>query len=248
MTVNPPRSDMNDPHPTQKVIQQAEPIRKQIYEHLRKEILSQKVQPASRLVESQIAAEYGISRTPVREAFHLLEKDGFIEAIPRVGYRVRHLDWDELEDIFELRRVNESLACRWAIKRMGPKTLRLLEENIAHAHNALKKKKPDHFLTYDGEFHEILAEAAGSRHLFELCQQLRRLMLRYRVASIKTIETMTEALRGHEKMLLSLRNGDEQGLVDALRDHLERSKEDISRNRYTTDENSQSQEETHRHG
>jgi len=220
---------MKNTPPVQGVIKQAEPIRKQIYEHLRKQILCQEVQPSSRLVESQIAAEYGISRTPVREAFHLLEKDGFIESIPRVGYRVRHLDWNELEDIFELRRVNESLACRWAIKRIDEKTLQLLEENIEQSQNALKKNKPDRFLKYDGEFHEILGKAAGSRHLFELCQQLRRLMLRYRVESIKTFETMAQALRGHEKMLSFLKNKDEEGLMNALLDHLEWSKEDITR-------------------
>lgn len=215
----------------QKVIKQAEPIRKQIYEHLRKQILSLEIEPLSRLVEAQIAAEYGISRTPVREAFHLLEKDGFIESIPRVGYRVRNLDWNELEDIFELRRVNESLACRWAIKRIDDTTLRMLEENIVQSSNALQANKPDRFLKYDGEFHEILGQAAGSRHLFELCQQLRRLMLRYRVESIKSVETMSEALRGHEKMLACLKNRDEDGLVSALFDHLAWSKKDISRHR-----------------
>jgi len=233
MSVIESQREMKNKATVQNVIKQAEPIRKQIYEHLRKQILSQEVQPSSRLVEAQIAAEYGISRTPVREAFHLLEKDGFIEAIPRVGYRVRHLDWNELEDIFELRRVNESLACRWAIQRIDEKTLRLLEENVAQSRNALEKENPDRFLKYDGEFHEILGKATGSRHLFELCQQLRRLMLRYRVESIKTVETMAEALRGHEKMLSCLKNKDEEGLVSALSDHLSWSKEDIRSHRHT---------------
>jgi DNA-binding GntR family transcriptional regulator len=209
------------------VINQPVPMRKQVYEHLREKILNRTIAPSSRLVEAQIAKESGISRTPVREALHLLEKDGFLESIPRVGYRVKTLDWDELDEIFEIRRVNELLACRWAIQRIEPKKIKQLEKNLLKVKKALGKNSPDTFLQYDEEFHQILFEAAGSKHLLNICQQLRRLMLRFRAESIKTEETVRKALDGHESILECLNNKDLDGLEVAMTAHLNYSKEDI---------------------
>jgi DNA-binding GntR family transcriptional regulator len=209
------------------VIRQPQPIRKQVYKHLREQILNHVIEPSSRLVEAQIAKEIGISRTPVREALHLLEKDGFVESIPRVGYRVKKLALDELDEIFEIRLVNEKLACRWAIKKIDDASIRALEKNIAKTKSALKKGSPHLFLRYDEAFHEILVKSAGSKHLFNVCQQLRRLMLRYRSESIKTAPSVENALVGHARILAGLKNKDMNGLEAALVEHLNYSREDI---------------------
>jgi GntR family transcriptional regulator, rspAB operon transcriptional repressor len=208
-------------------IKQPQPIRKQVYEYLRELVLSQGIEPSGRLVEAQIAHEIGSSRTPVREALHLLEKDGFIESIPRVGYRVKTLNWEELDEIFEIRRVNETLACKWAIKNIDVKNLRALEKNLENSRALLKNGPYDNFIKHDEEFHEILVRSAGSRHLNELCQHIRRLMLRYRAASIKSEQTVNSALSGHIRIFSCLAAKDEQGLEKELADHLKWSKEDI---------------------
>jgi len=212
------------------VIEQPVPMRKQVYTHLRDQILTNTIEATSRLVEAQIASELGISRTPVREALHLREKDGFIESSPRVGYRVKGLAWEELEEIFEIRRVNELLACRWAMRNMNAKTLKALESNLAKAKTAVSKEAPDLFLALDEEFHERLVQAAGSRHLMEICQQLRRLMLRYRTESIKTIETVKEAVAGHQRIVIALKEKNERALETAMLRHLDDSKENIREN------------------
>ncbi len=208
-------------------IEQPQPMRKQVYEHLRDQILSHAIEPCSRLVEAQIAKEIGISRTPVREALHLLEKDGFIESVPRVGYYVKKLAMDELDEIFEIRLVNEKLACRWAIERMDDAVRRALGKNIAKTEAALQKGSPHLFLKCDEEFHEILVKAAGSKHLLEICQQLRRLMLRYRSESIKTAQSVQTALKGHTRILECLNNKDLSGLESELIAHLNIARSDI---------------------
>ncbi len=219
------------------VIDQPVPIRKQVYEHLRNRILSQEIEPSSRLVEAQIAHEIGISRTPVREALHLLEKDGFIESIPRVGYKVKQLDWDELDQIFEIRRVNETLACRWAIQKIDARGIKALERNLTHTRQVIDRGEPNLFLKYDEEFHEILGHASGSKHLLELCKQLRRLMLRYRAASLRNIKAVEIALGEHTRILDFLKKRDAEGLEKALVEHLIFSKEDIRRSALQGSEN-----------
>ena len=130
---------MADNKTSTSIIQQPVPIRKQVYEYLRNQILSNAIEPSARLVEAQIAKEIGASRTPVREAMHLLEKDGFLESIPRVGYQVKKLEWEELEEIVEIRRINELLACQWAIKVIDAKTIHALEKNLELSKAAIDK-------------------------------------------------------------------------------------------------------------
>jgi len=209
------------------LIEQPLPIRNQVYKHLRDQILNRTIEPSSRLVEAQIAKNIGTSRTPVREALHLLEKDGFIESVPRVGYFVKKLAPDELDEIFEIRLINEKLACRWAIERMDDTGRRALEKNIAKTEAALQKGSPHLFLKYDEEFHEILVKATGSKHLIEICQQLRRLMLRYRSKSIKTELSVRSGLKGHTHILECLKNKDLAGLESELVAHLNFARTDI---------------------
>lgn len=209
------------------VIEQPKPIRKQIYEHLREQILNQTITPSSRLVEAQIAKEVGISRTPIREALHLLEKDGFLESVPRVGYFVKKLDLDELDEIFEIRLVIETLVCSRAVLYINDASIQDLENNIALTEAALLNNSPQLFLKYDEEFHETLVKSAGSKLLFNLCQQLRRLMLRYRAASIRGIEPVKKALKGHRRIVGCLKQRDAKGLQAELIAHLNYSKDDI---------------------
>jgi len=209
------------------VIEQPEPIRKQVYEYLRDQILNHAITPSSRLVEAQIAKEVGISRTPIREALHLLEKDGFLESVPRVGYFVKKLDLDELDEIFEIRLVIETLVCSRAIEHIDGASIQDLENNIAQSDAALKNNSPQLFLKYDEEFHEILVKSAGSKLLFNLCQQLRRLMLRYRAASIRVIPSVKAALKGHRRIVACLKQRDAKGLQAEIIAHLNYSKDDI---------------------
>ncbi|MBW2016402.1 MAG: GntR family transcriptional regulator [Deltaproteobacteria bacterium] len=155
-------------------IQNPVSIREKVYRVIRDEILNGNIAPGARLIETRLAKQIKTSRTPVREALHLLEREGLLVAIPRVGYRVKQLSWDEVEEICEIRAVNETLAARWAIKRITSKNIRALEKNIEEAEREVKEGNPKAFVERDAEFHEILVRASGSERLMELCEQLRR--------------------------------------------------------------------------
>ncbi len=70
------------------VIKDSDTIRKKVYHHIREKILSGKIAPGERLIETRLAQDIGTSRTPVREALHSLELEKLIKSIPRVGYIV----------------------------------------------------------------------------------------------------------------------------------------------------------------
>ena len=73
------------------MIKPSVPIRQKVYDFLRNEILSNHIAAGERLVEGRLAVEIHVSRTPIREALHILEMEGLIESLPRVGYRVKEM-------------------------------------------------------------------------------------------------------------------------------------------------------------
>jgi DNA-binding GntR family transcriptional regulator len=165
----------------------------------------------------------------VREALHLLEKEGLLESIPRAGYQVKPLLWEEVEEICEIRAANETLAARWAMERITPKELLALEDNLATAEREIRGGNSKAFVQRDAEFHEILARASGSERLFELCQLLRKHMLRYRIESLHVPDRGLRAIQGHRRILECLRAKDARGLEEAIRIHLEQSLRDVHR-------------------
>jgi DNA-binding GntR family transcriptional regulator len=204
-------------------------IREKVYAVVREDILNGRFSPGERMVETRLAEEIHTSRTPVREALHMLEREGLLEAIPRVGYRVRQMSWSEVEEICGIRAVNEILAARWAMERITHDELRALDENIAISKKEIEEGNLRSFVERDAEFHEILARASGSKRLLELCQLLRRHMLRYRVKSLYLKETALQALLGHSRILDCLRKRDKKGIERAIREHLEFAKQSIQK-------------------
>jgi DNA-binding GntR family transcriptional regulator len=213
------------------------PLREKVYGAIRNYILDGDIPPGERLIESQLANRIKTSRTPVREAFHLLEKEGLLEAIPRVGYRVKELKFSEVEEICQIRTVNEILALQWAFDRITSKEIHSLEKNITDTEAELNRGNPLGFVEYDAEFHEILVRASGSERLLELCQLLRRHMLRYRMRAMMRADVVRRAIDGHSRILERLRDRDREGVERAIIEHLEISKREIQR--YAFDQNGQ---------
>lgn len=202
-------------------------IREQVYKRISELILNGKIAPSERIMENKLSIQLGVSRTPVREALHVLEMEGFLEAIPRVGYQVKEIVWEEVEDICELRKVNETLAACWAMKKITPEELDLLQHNLDLADADVKEGYPKRFIEHDVDFHDILVRASGSRRLVEICQTLRKHMLRYRMESIYEPEMVVSVIEDHRRILDRLRAHDIAGVTQAISDHLDHVKREV---------------------
>jgi DNA-binding GntR family transcriptional regulator len=211
------------------VIHDNSTIRKKVYSYVREQILSGRIAPNQRLIETKIAQEIGTSRTPVREALHNLEIEGLIRSIPRVGYQVKPISEEEVEEICQIRFLIEDQAARWAMEKAASKVIRELKKNIALTVSRVSKGEIRAFIDLDAQFHEIIARGSGSTRLLELAQTLRGHMLRYRVQSIFSEDTVLEAIKGHQGILKAIEKGDSKGVSQAILIHLEESKRSILR-------------------
>jgi len=209
------------------VIRNPKTIRRKVYDYLREKLLSGEVAPHEHLIEAKIAQEIGTSRTPVREALHNLEMEGLIKSIPRVGYVVKPISEQEVEEICEIRAVIEMLGARWAVAKANQKVIEELEENIRLSETEVTSEKPKAFVELDARFHEIISKHSGSQRLLELSQTLRRHMLRYRIESIYSVDNVLRAIEGHRGILEAIKKADLEEVNRAIQSHLQQSKKDI---------------------
>jgi DNA-binding GntR family transcriptional regulator len=211
------------------VIKTSSTIRRKIYHFLREQLLSGELQPHQHLIEAKIARDIGTSRTPVREALHSLELEGLIESIPRVGYVVKPISEQEVEEICEIRMAIEGVAARWAIEKAYKKLVDELAKNICLAEEKISKGDVRAFVDMDAQFHEIISKFSGSKRLLELAQTLRRHMLRYRIQSIYSVDNVLRAIEGHKGIVQAIKKRDPEEVTQAIRHHMEQSKRDVLR-------------------
>jgi DNA-binding GntR family transcriptional regulator len=209
------------------IIEDSDTLRKKVLDYLREKILSGAMCPDERLIETKIAREIGVSRTPVREALHSLEQERLVKAIPRVGYVVTRMQKEEVEEICEIRVAIEGLAIRRAIEREQKKLANDLRKNILRQRSEISKGNLRAYVELDAQFHEVSAVLSGSSRLLEMALMLRRHMLRFRIQALYIIETALKSLKGHERILEAVEKGDSMAAVAVLEQHLKSAKDDI---------------------
>lgn len=219
------------------VIKQPVTFRQQIHKRISELIFSGQIGPAERIVEAKLAESLGVSRTPVREALHMLEKEGILEAIPRVGYRVKEIRWEEVEEICEIRRVNETLAVRLAIDRISPAEVSAIEDFLNTCEAQFRAGNVGNRFVYDAEFHDMLARSSGSRILAEICNVLRRHMFLYRISSIYEPATSAmHTLEDHRAIFERIKAHDVVGAEAAVCEHLNFMKQNVREYAFKGDE------------
>jgi DNA-binding GntR family transcriptional regulator len=211
-----------------KIIKQPS-LRMVVYEKLKEAILSGTIPIGARLYESKLAEEMGISRTPVREALHALEREMLISTIDRVGYEINDVDTEDLEEISEIRKTVELLAIKKAMDHIGEADVKRLEQNVAKSEKFLKDRKSESFVLLDAEFHNILCSASGRERLIRMADTLRKEMQRFRTRSRSLQPLAEESLEYHKKILHLLKKRDCKNLRKILETHIDHVKHEITR-------------------
>jgi DNA-binding GntR family transcriptional regulator len=190
-------------------------------------ILTGRIGLGTRLVESTLAEEMGVSRTPIREALHKLDLEELVRSIPRVGYIVNDMTEYEIEDLFSTRTAIEQLAARWAIEKITPEELERLEENLKKADRIIKEGLTKKMIDLDTEFHEVICKASRSKRLYQISQMLRDHMLKFRIACLHVPEIAKRARDGHFEILKTIKLKDPQKTDDSILQHMLETKKDI---------------------
>lgn len=205
------------------------PLREVVYDSLKKSILHGKLKAKQRLIEETLANQIGISRTPVREAFHKLERDDLISRLPRGGFAVREFTKEDVEEIFGIRIALESYAAYLAATHITPEKLLTLEEKVNESEKAFKKGEDEKAVQLHTEFHDLLYKSCKSKKLLEMINGYRDYFYRYRSALLHTPDGFKTSIADHRQMLEAMKKHDPRLVENLVRTHLERGKEIVLR-------------------
>lgn len=160
------------------------PLRRQVVDQLRETIISGQLPPGARLVERELVALLGVSRTVIREALRQLESEGLVSTQAGRGPAVRELTLEEARDLYSIRAVLEGLAAKLCADHAGADQLRRLEGALQDTSAAYQAGDPDEILRVKSRFYEELLEGAGSTTLSAMLAGLHGRISRWRAMGL----------------------------------------------------------------
>lgn len=182
-------------------------LRERIVESIRNAIVNGQLPSGTRITEPEFADKFGISRTPVREAFRQLESEGFISVVPRKGAIVVSLSARDVSNFYDLKMVLEGYAARSAAKTLAAADIAKMETVNRQLEAASHKKNVRRILFLHNEFHDIFLRACGNEKLHGIVRSM--VMQFQRVRLILTTPGKIEgSIRQHEEIIEAFRKRD----------------------------------------
>lgn len=203
-----------------KTIQWRKSLGQHVFESLKSAIIRGDMPPGNRLVESRIADVLGISRTPVREAIHKLEREGLLKKLPHGGFFVVNLTREDIEETFGIRSVLESYAARLATIKHREEDIQPLENIIDEFQNCIDNGKIHRLLEINTEFHDSLYSLSRSPKLIKMINDLREQIYRYRKIILKMENMAKISNEDHKAILKAMKKRDTDRVEKLVKAHI----------------------------
>lgn len=198
-------------------------LNRDIYENLRYRIITNDLGAGQQLYEKELMQDYGIGRTPLREIFQELQRNGLIEIIPKLGTRVATLDLRTLRETIQLRRELEGLAAELAALHIEPvqfETLQHLLEQASRVNgNSVAALK--NLSDLDLVFHQTIYDASGNRQLKAIIETLLYKMSMYWFQVGFSAAEFREQFDELEDLLVAVKKQNGKGARDIMKQHID---------------------------
>ena len=196
------------------------PLRDVVFHTLREAILRGDLEPGERLMELQLAAKLGVSRTPIREAIRMLEQEGLAITIPRRGAEVAKMTEKDMNDVLQIREALDELAASIACELITEEELEKLEKAIEAFEVALTTKDIKEIAEADVAIHDIIYEATRNLKLVTILNNLREQIYRYRIQYLKDENNYPNLIKEHREILEGLKQKNREMVTDSMRRHV----------------------------
>ena len=199
---------------------QSQSLEQRAYEVLCEHILEGRLGPGDPLVEAQLSAELGVSKTPIREALIRLQRDGLVAIVPYRGARVATLSPDDVRQVCELRRWIETAIARRLAAERPPDLLKQLAKNIESARRALARGDHAVYVKAVRQFSELLVSASRNKHADEVLQRVRNTTALIANASRTRPGREARSIEEHVRIYEALAAGDPDAAERATDSHI----------------------------
>jgi DNA-binding GntR family transcriptional regulator len=191
-----------------------------IAESLREAILSHSLQGGTPLIEKQLAEEFGVSKTPVREALLRLAQTGLVDFAHAKGATVHLLSFDEMQDVLEMRQVLEPLALKQSAPHLTSEDMKMLEQLLVTASKTQVQKNLSKLSEVNNSFHNILYSRADNVLLLKWLADLNDRRRLISVKGWKTENRSSEELKEHKAILQAIKQKNFVLAVKQLERHI----------------------------
>ncbi len=192
----------------------------EVAERLRERIFSHELQPGAWIDEQKLVEEYGISRTPLREALKHLAAEGLVTLKPRRGCYVTQLSERDLDEIFPVMGLLEGRCAFEVAQKATPADLKRLEK----LHEALERHAAagdaNRFFEANQDFHKALHELAGNRWATQMIEDLRKVLKLTRRDSLRLDGRLKQSLKEHRSILAAIRQHDAASAGALMQAHM----------------------------
>ena len=186
-----------------------------VADQLEAQILDGRRAPGSPLQQLDLAAEFGVSRVPVRDALAVLEQRHLAVRVPRKGVIVRPVTVDGVRSVFAARRLLEAEITRLAVERIEPDEVAQLTQIVAKQREASRRRDLAELRATDREFHSVIWRACGNDVLEELVLTVWLRALAARAVGHRVPGWGEKSIERHERIVDGLQRGDARAAVDA---------------------------------
>ncbi|VTU45855.1 Pyruvate dehydrogenase complex repressor (plasmid) [Variovorax sp. PBL-E5] len=201
----------------------------QVCDKIRTAILSGKLRPGDKLTEQDLAAEYRVSRTPIREAIRQLEVERLVSRTPFVGVTVTQLRPSEIIELLDIREVLEGLVARLAAKELQPEQRTRLRKTFDRMTASAKSGNVVQYLDEALAFRRILVECSRSETLTQYVMGIEN---RLRLVGNRTAlipGRMQAAISEHKKLLQAIEAGEAQAAEQLNRERIQHIRADVEK-------------------
>jgi len=198
-------------------------ISDRVYEILSQQIINHKLKPGSRLREKQLAEQFGVSRTPLRDALNRLAQDGFVTIEPRKGASIKEFNIDDVREVYDIRMALEGLAARLAATKPDIRQLEKLKAQFV-------KSDTRTLLRADTDLHDLVVSSSGYKKLEGILNNIYNLIQAFRAAGYASKKRSTKASSDHLKIIKAIMDHDQEAAENLMRNHIEKTKQEILRN------------------
>jgi len=199
-------------------------LSKRAYEQIKNALCEGKIASGDVISESWLAEELGMSRTPVREALRALASEGWVEIKRGIGAYVKPISSKDMEDLYEVRCLLETLAIKTSVFNISNEEIDSLEKRfrvcLEHYKNGTSPD-PEQFSNLDWELHELIVERCQNGYLKTILRNNHFSMKQYQRLSFEALNDIKESTLQHLNILSLMRDRNVNALADTLRDHLE---------------------------
>jgi len=202
-------------------------FQQQAYTYIKDQIVNLRFKPGEFITDTQVASQLQISRTPVREAFYRLEKEGLLVYAARRGWKVYTLSLDDIHEIFDIKGAVEGMVARQAAGCKDESLLLALREALKSMQEAAQADDPEAWLQADHRLHDILFQMAGNERAWRIITNLNDQWHRVRVGFVALRGRTGRSADEHRLFVESILAGNGEEAELRMRTHLNEVRDEL---------------------